>query len=134
MLDIHVIDDLQGLKDKSVLFITTKNLDYIRNTQEISLIRGVSSRLTVIGSRAKRYPIRLLKVWSSLLFKSFRRYDVVFAGFAPQLILPIWGRRIRRAGCEIWEDFFISLYDTFCCDRQRFRPESAVGRALRWLD
>ena len=134
MRDISVINDLSELNNKSVLFITTKNLDYIRNTQEISLIKDATSRLTVIGSGAKSYPIRLLKVWSSLLFMSFRRYDAIFVGFAPQLILPIWGRRMRRAGCEIWEDFFISLYDTFCYDRRRFKPDSVVGRALKRLD
>lgn len=129
-----MITGFPELNNKSVLFITTKNLDYIRNSQEISLIKDATSRLTVIGSGAKRYPIRLLKVWSSLLFMSFRRYDAVFVGFAPQLILPIWGRRMRRAGCEIWEDFFISLYDTFCYDRRRFKPDSVVGRALKRLD
>lgn len=131
---MEVITGFPELNNKSVLFITTKNLDYIRNVQEISLIRNESADVTVIGSGAKRYPLRLLKVWSILVFMSFRRYDAVFVGFAPQLILPIWGRRMRRAGCEIWEDFFISLYDTFCFDRRMIKPGSYFGRLLRWLD
>ena len=31
------------IKNKKVVFITTKNLDYIRNTQEIDIIRKLSS-------------------------------------------------------------------------------------------
>ena len=37
------------LKGKKVLFITTKNSDYIRNTQEIRLLREQAASLDVIG-------------------------------------------------------------------------------------
>ena len=36
--------------NKNVLFITTKNLDYLRNTQEIEMIKKDGGQLTVIGS------------------------------------------------------------------------------------
>ena len=34
----------QELKNKKVLFITTKNLDYLRNTQELRLLREQAAR------------------------------------------------------------------------------------------
>lgn len=117
---------------KNVLFITTKNLDYIRNVQEIGLLKSHASSYTVVGSHSRRYPLRLLRVFLSLLAESAAPYDVIWIGFAPQLILPLFYRKFQKKTIVI--DFFISLYDTFCLDRKKFRPESAPGRLLHRLD
>ena len=77
---------IQMITGQKVLFITTKNLDYIRNSQEIALLEKHAASVTVIGSFSASYPARLLSVWLRLLFSSFRSYTVVFAGFSPQLI------------------------------------------------
>ncbi len=120
---------------RRVLFITTKNLDYIRNVQEIQYLREDSrNEVDVIGLMSKVYVFRILYVWLRLLFTRFRRYEIVFAGFAPQLFLPIYNKRIKRAGCRIAEDFFISLYDTFCLDRKKFGIDSMMGNILHRLD
>ena len=37
------------IKNKKVLFITTKRLDYIRNTQEIRLLKQYASQFRIIG-------------------------------------------------------------------------------------
>lgn len=79
----------QELKNKKVLFITTKNLDYLRNTQELRLLREQAVQVSVIGVKDKSYPLRLIKVFFKLLFTSCKKYDVVFVGFAPQLIVPM---------------------------------------------
>lgn len=123
---------IQMITGQKVLFITTKNLDYIRNSQEIALLEKHAASVTVIGSFSSSYPMRLFTVWLRLLFSSFRPYTVVFAGFSPQLIVPFFSWKIGK--CVLIEDFFISLYDTLVCDRQKFKAEGLVGRFLHRLD
>lgn len=123
---------IQMITGQNVLFITTKNLDYIRNSQEIALLEKHAASVTVIGSFSSSYPARLLTVWFRLLFSPFCSYTVVFAGFSPQLTVPFFSWKIGKR--ILIEDFFISLYDTLVCDRQKFRAGSLVGRFFHWLD
>lgn len=120
------------VKDKKVLFITTKRLDYIRNTQEIRLLEQCAAGFRIIGSNEKTYFFRLCHVYLLLLFTSAKPYDTIFIGFAPQLILPFFAWKFR--GTYQMIDFFISLYDTFCLDRRVFPPDSLAGRLLHLLD
>lgn len=121
--------DISG---KRVLFITTKNLDYIRNVQELALVRQLASSCQVIGSCNRHYFFRVLGIFLQLSLKSVRSFDTVLIGFAPQLVLPLFCRKFRKQTVVI--DFFISLYDTFCLDRKRFAPESLPGHFLHYLD
>lgn len=123
---------LQYIKNKRVLFITTKNPDYIRNTQEIALIAEHAAAYTVIASAHTSYPRRLLAIYRRLFTMRIGDYDTIFLGFAPQLILPLFVWKFRNV--NIVEDFFISMYDTLCCDRCRFRPDSSIGRLLHKID
>lgn len=123
---------IASIKDKKVLFITTKRLDYIRNTQEIHLLEQCAADFRIIGSNEKKYFFRLCHVYLLLLFTSAKPYDTIFIGFAPQLILPFFSWKFHGAYQMI--DFFISLYDTFCCDRQVFAADSLAGRFLHLLD
>lgn len=123
---------LANIKKEKILFITTKNLDYIRNTQEISLIKKEASSYTIIGSKSKYYFIRLLYVYFSLIALSSSKYDTVFIGFAPQLILPLFKYKFKHSCIII--DFFISLFDTLCQERQLFPPNSLLGHFLHHLD
>lgn len=120
------------VKDKQVLFITTKRLDYIRNTQEIRLLEQCAADFRIIGSNREKYFFRLCHVYLQLLCTSAKPYDTIFIGFAPQLILPFFLWKFH--GTYQMIDFFISLYDTFCCDRQVFSPNSLAGRLLHLLD
>lgn len=72
------------------LFITTKNLDYIRNTQEIELLTKECGgcRPDIIASSAGKYPARMAHVIRKLITCRFSDYDEIFVGFAPQLIIP----------------------------------------------
>lgn len=106
------------INNKKVLFLTTKNLDYIRNTQEIALLKENALSYHVIGSYSSSYFVRLLFVYFQLLTTRVSQYDTVMVGFAPQLILPFWYWKIKKA--DIIIDFFISLYDTLCCDRKKY--------------
>lgn len=117
---------------KRVLFITTKELQYLRNTQEIEVLQKEGAEVDIIGSESKNYPKRLLKVYFQLLFCRMKKYDGVMIGFAPQLVLPFFGWKFRNMPVTI--DFFISLYDTFVFDRKKFSADSFIGKYLKKLD
>ncbi|MCI8550455.1 MAG: glycosyltransferase family 4 protein [Lachnospiraceae bacterium] len=122
---------LKFLNHKKVLFITTKNLDYIRNSQELRLIRTQADSCDVIGSYEKSYVKRLLSVYGKLFRIKVKQYDLIFVGFAPQLVVPFFRKLKKR---ELAIDFFISLYDTLVCDRGKFKEKSLVARFFKWLD
>ena len=119
-------------QQKRVLFITTKNTDYLRNVQEVEWLGSVASSVTVLGYADKSYVKRLIKIWFKLLFMSMKAYDVAFIGFAPQLILPFFAFKFRKL--TVVMDFFISVYDTMAFDRQKFKPTSVFGKLCKWLD
>lgn len=116
---------------KKIVFITTKNLDYLRNVQEIELLRE-NYEVQIIGSYQKSYIKRLCKVYLKLLCLSMRHVDEVFIGFAPQLVLPFWNWKWRKKKVTI--DFFISMYDTFVFDRKRFKQGTFPAGLLKMLD
>lgn len=119
-------------KEQRVLFVTTKNLDYLRNTQEIALLKQIAKEVHVIGSHKKSYPARLLNVYWQLLRYPRKQFDQVFVGFAPQLVIPLFKWKFKNKGIGI--DFFISVYDTLVFDRKRFKAHSAAARILKWID
>lgn len=122
----------RDIRDKKILYIATKNSDYLRLTQEIRMLREQGNEVTEIVSSSKSYPKRLMYVYRRLLFTDISGYDMVFAGFAPQLVIPLFRRKLRKKPLVI--DFFISMYDTLCFDRKKFRPGSIPGRILRYID
>lgn len=129
---IHDLSVQGLLENKRVLFITTKNLDYIRNMQEIRLIEKHAANTKIIGADDSGYGKRLVKVFWQLLSVRAKNYDVVFIGFAPQLVLPVLHGKFRKN--QVLIDFFISMYDTFVCDRQIIRRGSPPAGILHWID
>ncbi len=123
---------LEFAKGKKLLFVTTKNIDYIRNSQEIFGLGKNSKSIDVIGFKDKSYPKRLFKVYKTLLTRSMKQYDMAFIGFAPQLVLPFFWFKFKK--CEVAIDFFISMYDTLCCERQKFGRNSIAGKILKAVD
>ena len=115
-----------------ILFITTKNVDYLRNVQEIRLLKEKNAEVTVIGSHSRKYLNRLFYVYRRLLTVKASDYREVFIGFAPQLVLPFWKKKFRKNTVVI--DFFISMYDTLVNDRKVFSEKSVPAKLLRWLD
>lgn len=122
---------IEALIGKRVLFITTKNIDYIRNSQEIRILEQQAESVTKIYSDRKKYINRIIEIWMQLLKVRMTNYDVIFIGFAPQLIFPFY-KKFR--GKIIIIDFFISVYDTLINDRKRFGTKSIVARFSHWLD
>ena len=123
---------LAAAAGKNVLFVTTKNIDYIRNTQELRLIGKAAASVTVLGFPDRSYPARLMKVCARLATLSLRPFDLVFLGFSPQLVLPFFYPKLKKKA--VWVDFFISLYDTMVNDRRRFRPSGPAAKILLGLD
>ena len=120
------------VKNKKVLFITTKNLDYIRNSQEINIIKKNSKTYKIIGSKEKSYLRRIINVYWNILKTSIKDFDLIFIGFAPQLILPIWNFKFKNK--KILIDFFISMYDTLVFDRKKIKENSILAKILKAID
>lgn len=125
----NLIDHVKG---KKVVFITTKNIDYIRNSQELKILKENAKSVEKIYSKSKSYPVRILQVWFKILFRSFKKYDTVFVGFAPQLIMPLLWWKFKHNTVII--DFFISVYDTMAFDRKKVKPSSIAGKFCKWID
>lgn len=117
--------------EEKILFITTKNLDYIRNVQEIKLVKRKDPGAVIIGSYHKSYFLRLLKVWIQILFTDLKKFDIVWIGFAPQLVLPLFWKFRKK---KVVIDFFISFYDTLCFDRRLVKAHGFLGKLLFLLD
>ena len=131
---------IEIVKGKRVLFITTKNIDYIRNTQEVRLLKENAENVDILYSSKKKYARRIIEIWTKLTFKNIKNVDIVFVGFAPQLILPFFKWKFRKN--EIIIDFFISIYDTLIHDRKKFKDRGIIAKlchgidaiTLRWSD
>lgn len=126
------ITSVHDIKNQRILYIATKNSDYLRLTQELRILRENGNQVTEIVSPSKSYPKRMLYVFRKLLGVKMNNYDMSFVSFAPQLVMPFFGRKLRKK--PVVTDFFISMYDTLCCDRKKFRPGSLMGRLLHRID
>lgn len=120
------------VKDKRVLFITTKNIDYIRNTQELRIIKDFARNVDIIYSEKKNYAWRIPDIWRKITKKKINNSDVIFVGFEPQFVIPFVGWKFK--GKMVVIDFFISVYDTLICDRKKFRDGGIVAKLSRWMD
>lgn len=123
----------ESVRGKKVLFITTKNIDYIRNTQEIRILEEYAASVDKIFSSQKSYVKRILAVWKAVLTYRMSDAEVVFVGFSPQLLLPFFLLGKFRKKMVII-DFFISVYDTFVNDRKKFRKKGLLAGFSHWLD
>lgn len=120
------------VENKKVLFITTKNIDYIRNTQELRLIKEVANGVEIVCSQKKNYFIRILDVWRKITKRKVKENDIVFVGFEPQFVVPFVGWKFRKKTLII--DFFISVYDTLICDRKIFKYGGLIAKFSHWMD
>ena len=123
---------LEQVKGERILFITTKNIDYIRNTQEVRLLEENSKSVEVLHSTKKNYVGRIMELWIRLLFMNLREIDIIFIGFAPQLILPFFKWKMRNKTVII--DFFISIYDTMVHDRKKFKDKGVIAKLCYYID
>jgi glycosyltransferase involved in cell wall biosynthesis len=134
MIDSKLAKIIEG---KKVLFITPSDIDYIRNRQEIDILEQVAYKLDVIAPRSasgvKPTGIKqILTTGLKIIATNINRYDVIFIGGIPQLIMPLVKIRFPRAVLII--DFFISIYDTLVCDRKILSPANPLCLILKKLD
>lgn len=120
------------VKGKKVLFVATKNRDYLRNEQEINLIKENAASFEEIVFADKSYIKRIIKVWLACLKGTYKKADVIFVGFAPQLVLPFLKKWNKKKTVVI--DFFISMYDTCVMDRTYFKKGSLFAKILHRID
>ncbi len=122
----------QIVEGKKVLFVTTKNIDYIRNAQEIRILKTYTDRLELLYSNKKNYIKRVLEIWRKFNKKNIEKNDVIFVGFAPQLVIPFKWYLLKNKVVVI--DFFISVYDTLVCDRKKIKLKSFGAKFCHKLD
>ncbi len=133
-----IFSDLLKIVDgKKALFITPSDADYIRNRQEINILRKSAKSLDVIAPKGVRGVsptgvMRILVINLRVVATNIKKYDVIFIGGIPQVILPVIQLRFPRAVLII--DFFISIYDTLVHDRQVLSPSNPLSRVLKKLD
>lgn len=125
------------MDDQRVLFITPSDADYIRNRQEMNILQESARRLDVIAPRSMRgvHPtgiMRLLWIILRAIAADIGKYDIIFIGGIPQLIVPFIQCRLREKVLIV--DFFISIYDTLVHDRQVLSPSNPLSRILKELD
>lgn len=127
------LDELkETISKKKILFVSTKNKDYLRNVQEINFLDQYGEFCEVLAYSDKSYLKRLIKIYIKLLPKLFsKKYDYFFVGFAPQLIFPYF-LFLKREKLII--DFFISFYDTLVDDRKKIKATSFVAKILKKID
>ena len=123
---------INRIKGKRILYIATKNSDYLRLQQEIRLVQKYAAESDIIVSRKKSYFKRLAYVYSKLLITSVKKYDVIFIGFMAQMIIPVWKWKFRDKTLII--DFFISIFDTLVDDRKKVDEKSILGKSVHLLD
>lgn len=123
---------IEQVKGKRVLFVTTKNIDYIRNTQEVRLLKENAETVEILCSHKKKYISRVIEIWMKLSVSNMEKIDVIFIGFASQLILPFFKWKVRKK--KIIIDFFISVYDTLIYDRKKFKDKGIVAQLCHRID
>jgi glycosyltransferase involved in cell wall biosynthesis len=113
----------------SVLFISGREVDYIRNRVVLNALRmhfDIIVRTTGAHSTMARIVTGLARFAAHP-----PEYDVCFAGFYGQPLAVILSILQRK---PIVLDAYVSTYDTLCEDRCRFPPRSPIGHLARWLD
>ncbi|MFD2729130.1 glycosyltransferase [Enterococcus camelliae] len=124
---------IESITNKDVLFVSTKNIDYIRNTQEIELLSSTAKSIKIIASKKKNYFARLCYVyWHFSLALIKKNFDCLFIGFAPQLLFPFIYFFPKNK--LIIMDFFISFYDTLVDDRKKFKDGKFISNVLKKID
>jgi len=74
--------------------------------------------------------------YARLLLQTFKirnQYDIFFIGFRGHEILPFI-RLILGSRKKLIFDAFVSVYDTLCNDRKRFKPGGFFGKLLKKYD
>ena len=94
-------------KGNKILFLATKNLDYIRVSQEVRLLRSWDCAVDVVGSQSSSFFRNLRLIRRKIERADISDYDYVFITYMQQLVVPLFHRELGAS--IICTDFFISL-------------------------
>lgn len=121
--------------NKEVLFISSKEINYIRNHQEIELIKKYAKNSRIFAYKDKSMLLRLAKIYTRLFLIIFQKKpQVIFVGFAPQLVWPFIILHFFSPRSDILIDFFISFFDTLVYDRKIVSDKSIMSRIIHFID
>lgn len=111
-----------------VLYVSTYIPGYIRTQAILNILKRnkIQVQLIFAANKVLRYLRAIFKGVSKL-----RECDVLFLAFRGHEILPFFRLLSRK---PIIFDAFVSAYDTLCFDRRIFKPDSTVGKILKWYD
>lgn len=138
---IKKIDDYENINDqnikeilkkfgnpKKIGYFSTYKPNYTRTETLLELLKrnNIEVEEIIPGGNFTRYFKALLQ-----LFKKRNNFDVLLVAFRGHEILPFVRLIFHK---KIIYDSFISIYDTLCFDRCIFKPESIVGKILKWYD
>ena len=112
-----------------VLFTCGREPEYPRNAMLLRCFQQ-NFQVTPITDNAKTRVYRYLRLTAKLL-KTTSNYDLMYVGFLAQPLMLLAHILTRN---PIMFDAFVSVYDTLCFDRCRFRPSSPICRLAFWLD
>lgn len=112
-----------------VLFISGRELDYIRNRVLLNALRTHFD--VIVGTTEARTTVARTITGLAQLVGRLPEHDVCFVGFYGQPLAITLSLLQKK---PIVLDAYVSTYDTLCEDRCWFRPRSPAGRLARWLD
>lgn len=112
----------------TLLYISTYIPNYTRTESLLATLKevGVTTKVVLLGNEKWKY----FKAVMEVLLRQ-KNCDVIIVGFRGQEILPFIRLATRK---PIIFDAFFSIYDTLCFDRCILRPDSIIGRFLKWYD
>ena len=114
-----------------VCFIAGREPEYQRNRVLIRALRAAGVELSEVTSGASNYALRFPAVLWRMLRQHGFEPDIYFVGFLGHPIVPV----LRALSSKpIAFDPFISVFDTLCNDRQRFKPDSPAGKLCFKMD
>lgn len=115
-----------------ILFTCGREAHYVRNEVILRALRRRYQVTEITDNRPGSLIGRSLGLVPRLLHAlRGQPYDLIFVGFYGYLLAPWLG---RLAQAPLIFDAFVSNYDTLCFDRQRFRPQSLMGKIAFRLD
>lgn len=114
-----------------ILFISGREPGYVRNAMILNGLKGNGVEIIDCSDSSASYATRYVKALSKFFLAGEKGFNSVFVGFLGQPLVPV----IRRLTTKpIIFDAFLSVYDTMCFDRKKFRPDSVAGRFFYRLD
>ncbi len=142
---------------KNVIYITVKNAEYIRTRQIEKILRESAGSFEIYPSEKNNPLSRMCDLKRRIRGISFEKYDVVIAGFLPQLI---WGSIEKKVaskkkallkkklslnkaignyvnhsdGPKIVAEMFLSFYDTVVLDRKLVWKHGILSALCRMID